>query len=109
MKLLLDMHKLQLELVTALQRVEISNKEHTAALQRLEIRDKEHTEEIVMQKECMKTVMTNQDVLKTQIEARMTEAQKNVVELKMSREQMQVLIPTIMEEMREVKKKLDLM
>ena len=109
MKLLLDMHKLQLELVTALQRVEISNKEHTAALQRLEIRDKEHTEEIVMQKECMKTVMTNQDVLKTQIEARMTEAQKNVVELTMSREQMQVLIPTIIEEMREVKKKLDLM
>ena len=91
MKLLLEMRKLQLEFVPALQRLEIS--------------DKEHTEEMVTQKECIKTMMTNQDMLKTQIDARMIEDRKKDVELTISREQMQILVPTITEEMREVKKK----
>ena len=94
MKLLLEMRKLQLEFVPALQRLELS--------------DRKHTEEMAVQKECTKTMMANQEILKKQHEARMIEDRKKTVELTISREQMQILVPTMTEEMRELKKDLEI-
>ena len=94
MKLLLEMRKLQLEFVPALQRLELS--------------DRKHTEEMAVQKECTKTMMANQEILKKQHEARMIEDRKKTVELTISREQMRILVPTMTEEMRELKKDLEI-
>ena len=94
MKLLLEMRKLQLEFVPALQRLELS--------------DRKHTEEMAVQKECTKTMMANQEILKKQHEDRMIEDRKKTVELTISREQMRILVPTMTEEMRELKKDLEI-
>ena len=94
MKLLLEMRKLQLEFVPALQRLELS--------------DRKHTEEMAVQKECTKTMMANQEILKKQHEDRMIEDRKKTVEWTISREQMQILVPTMTEEMRELKKDLEI-
>ena len=124
------MANLELEFVPALQRLELSAKKHTEemavqkdrtktmmanlelefvpALQRLELSAKKHTEEMTVHKECTKTMMANQEILKKQHEARMIEDRKKTVELTISREQMQILVPTMTEEMRELKKDLEI-